>query len=151
MQQGAGLARPLFYRMTSSAKMQRSSPADKLRCLEVFSGNLASTRVCHCVEAHLLTFSERVHSCPLKRSDVNKHIRPAIVRLNEAKAFIDVEEFYRANSHSELLVACMKVRPGARAHARCIDFDGKSAGSADGAKTKFGNKIDNALLSSNSA
>ena len=46
---------------------------------------------------HALVSIERMHSCGLDRGDVHKRISRAVFRLDEAIAFVGIEEFYGAN------------------------------------------------------
>ena len=49
--------------------------------------------------ADLLAFVERAHACALHGADVHEHILRAIVRLNEAEAFLRIEELHSSGSH----------------------------------------------------
>ena len=48
------------------------------------------------VERDLLTFAKVPHPSAFKRSRVDEHVLAAVIRRNEAKAFLIVVEFYGA-------------------------------------------------------
>jgi len=62
----------------------------------------------HNLVADALALSERGHSGPLYRADVNEYIARAIGRRDEAKALLCVEKFNSTYRHRGLLVAVMK-------------------------------------------
>jgi hypothetical protein len=46
---------------------------------------------------------EIAHSGAFDRTDVNENILPAIIRLDEAEAFLAIEPLYRTLRHENLL------------------------------------------------
>jgi hypothetical protein len=67
------------------------------------SRRLAGSSVCDDIEFELLPLVEGAQAGTLDRTDVNEHILAAVVRLNEAKAFLVVEPLYRARTHENFL------------------------------------------------
>jgi hypothetical protein len=76
--------------------------------LDVGSGILAA--LAYNIIANLLTFAERGHPGSLHGSNVNEHILAAVIGLNEAEAFLRIEEFDGSDSHLGLLKKRMKTR-----------------------------------------
>src|SRR5690606_7875996 len=66
---------------------------------EIFSSALAVAAILDDVEAHLLAFVQGMHAGALDSGDVNKHIRAAIVRLNEAIALGGIEKLNNTGIH----------------------------------------------------
>jgi hypothetical protein len=64
---------------------------------------LAGSSVCDDFEFELLSLVEGAQAGTLDRADVNEHILAAVVRLNEAKAFLAVEPLYSARTHEKFL------------------------------------------------
>src|SRR6476646_10309896 len=54
-------------------------------------------------KADLLAFVQRAHSCTLDRGDVHEDVLRAIVRLNEAEAFLGIEKFHSSDRHQVFL------------------------------------------------
>jgi hypothetical protein len=73
------------------------------RGLEIGCGGLAAPPVGLNVESEFLTFDEAAHSGALYRRNMNEDIGAAAVLLNEAEAFLRVEELDSAGSHFGLL------------------------------------------------
>jgi hypothetical protein len=67
------------------------------------SRRLAGSSVCDHFEFELLPLVEGAQAGTLDRTDVNEHILAAVVRLNEAKAFLAVEPLYSARTHENFL------------------------------------------------
>jgi hypothetical protein len=65
------------------------------------NGSLAGAAVFLGLESHLLTFDKAAHASPFKGGRVNENVLAAIVRLNEAKAFLIVVELYGASVHGD--------------------------------------------------
>ena len=77
--------------------------ASALCRLDVADGGLAGAAVFLGVEGHLLALDEPTHSRALKRGGVDENVLAAIVRLNEAEAFLVVVEFHGARIHRSIL------------------------------------------------
>src|SRR6478736_1356062 len=60
--------------------------------LDVVDGNLAGTTVFRSVEGKLLAFAEAAYAGALESGGVDEHVLAAIVRLDEAEAFLIVVE-----------------------------------------------------------
>src|SRR5690606_16754992 len=66
---------------------------------EIVGGGLAGALVLDDLVIDLLTLIKAVEARALHRGNVHKHVRPALVRLNEAVALLPVEPFHSAGSH----------------------------------------------------
>jgi hypothetical protein len=75
----------------------------ELDFLKIVSSGLAGTAVLDNFKADLLAFDQAAHACALDSGDVHEHVRSAIFRLNKAKAFGGVEEFYGSYWHNDFL------------------------------------------------
>src|SRR5882724_8333153 len=73
---------------------------DLLLDLETVGGRLARALVGHHLVGNLLALVQAVQTGALNRADVNKYVRPAGGRLNEAEALLGVEPFHSTCSHS---------------------------------------------------
>jgi hypothetical protein len=60
---------------------------------QILSGRLAGPAVCDDVEGNLLTLAKAVHASTFDRADMNEDIF-AVLRLNEAEAFLAVKPLY---------------------------------------------------------
>jgi hypothetical protein len=69
--------------------------------LQIAGGLLTALR--HDFEADLLALHQRAHTGALHRGDVHEHILRAIVRLNEAEAFLGIEKLHSSDRHQEFL------------------------------------------------
>jgi len=67
--------------------------------LEVVRRGLASLSICNKVKSNLLSLVEAVETGALNGADVHEDILAAIVRLDEAKAFLAVEPLYGSLRH----------------------------------------------------
>jgi hypothetical protein len=65
--------------------------------LQIAGGLLAALR--DDFVADLLTFDQRAHASTLDRGDVHEHILRAVIRLDEAVAFLGIEELHSSGSH----------------------------------------------------
>src|SRR3954465_5379758 len=74
-----------------------------LRGLEGVDGDLAGAAVLGGVEGDLLALDETAQARALQRGGVDEHVLGAVVRLNEAEAFLVVVEFYGARNHRGVL------------------------------------------------
>jgi hypothetical protein len=99
-----------------------------LHRLDVAHGDLAGTAVFLGIEGDFLTFDQAAHSGALERGSVDEHVLAAIIRLNEAKAFLIVVELYGALIHGEILslieVHLSPRRATARPEARVDVWEG---------------------------
>lgn len=66
---------------------------------ELVRGRLAGALVCDQFIAETLAFGQRVHARALGGADVNEHIGPAILRLDEAEALGRIEPLNGPNFH----------------------------------------------------
>jgi hypothetical protein len=57
----------------------------------------------HDFKADLLAFHQRTHSSAFHCGDVDEHIFRAIVRLNEAVAFLGIKKLHSSDRHQEFL------------------------------------------------
>jgi len=78
-------------------RLQLSAPA--LCRLDVADGGLAGAAIFLRVEGDLLALDQPTHSGALKRGGMDENVFAAIVRLNEAEAFLIVVEFHSARIH----------------------------------------------------
>src|SRR5918998_2882660 len=85
-----------------------------LRGLDRADRDLAAARIVLRVELHLLALAQAADAGALERSGVDEHVLLAIVRLNEAEAFLVVIELYGARNHGISFVEGMHVGFGAR-------------------------------------
>src|ERR1700723_1979496 len=67
--------------------------------LQVVRRGLASLSICDEVKSNLLSLVQAVESGALNGADVHEDILAAIVRLDEAKAFLAVEPLYGSLRH----------------------------------------------------
>ena len=67
--------------------------------LQIFSARLSAPRVSFSLEGYVLPFGQPMKARTLDRANVNKHIRPTIVRLNKAEAFLAVEPLHNTRCH----------------------------------------------------
>ena len=67
--------------------------------LQIIRRGLASLSVCDQVKSNFLSLVEAVETGALNGADVHEHILAAIVRLDEAKAFLAVEPLYGSLRH----------------------------------------------------
>jgi hypothetical protein len=73
------------------------------RRLDRADGNLAAAAVLLRIERDLLALHQPAHSGALQRGRVNEDVLAAVVRLNEAEAFLVVVELYGAGNHMDIL------------------------------------------------
>ena len=66
---------------------------------QIVGRRLARAAICDDFVADLLTFTQRSKSGALNGADVHEDILAAIVRLDEAKAFLAVEPLYGSLRH----------------------------------------------------
>src|SRR5262249_1191412 len=59
----------------------------------------SAPRISLSLEGYLLPFGQPMKARTLDRTNVNKHIRPTIVRLNKAEAFLAVEPLHNTRCH----------------------------------------------------
>jgi hypothetical protein len=70
---------------------------------QVLRRGLSRPSIGHDFERNLLSFIKAIHAGALNRADVHKHVLAAIIRLNEAEAFLAVEPFHGSLHHVSLL------------------------------------------------
>src|SRR5215210_4291398 len=80
-----------------------TAPSRFLSALDVVDGDLAGAAVLGGVESHLLAFGEAAHAGALERRRMDEHVLAAVVRLDEAEAFLIVVEFHGARGHGVVL------------------------------------------------
>lgn len=105
----------------------RSLPGEQslvtLGRLDVADRNLTGAAIFLGIEGDLLAFDQSTHSGALERGGVDEHILAAVIRLNEAKAFLIVVELHGARIHKNIL-SLMHVNPrpaNARLEVRFVD------------------------------
>lgn len=76
--------------------------AGNLSGLDVVDGGLARAAIFLGVEGNLLTLVEAADAGAFQRGRVDEHVLAAIVRLNEAEAFLTVVELYGAGFHKKI-------------------------------------------------
>jgi hypothetical protein len=67
--------------------------------LDGADGDLAGLTVFLGIEGDLLTLGKAAHASALESGGVYEHILAAVIRLNEAEAFLIVVELYGARNH----------------------------------------------------
>ena len=75
----------------------------RLEGLELRRGHFARALVLLELEAHALAFVEAGEASTLDSRDVDEHVRAAMLRLDEAEAFLLVEPFNSTGSHVDLV------------------------------------------------
>src|ERR1700730_158073 len=68
-------------------------------CLKVFGRFLAVLRAAHDFERDFLTLVQRVETRAFDGADMDEHILAAVIRLNEAVAFLRIKPLYGALAH----------------------------------------------------
>ena len=68
--------------------------------LDVADGDLAGAAFFLGIEGDLLAFDQPAHSGALERSCVDENVLAAVVRLNEAEAFLSVEPLHGSLRHA---------------------------------------------------
>jgi len=63
------------------------------------------------VESDLLSLVERTHASAFDRTDVHEDILAAIIRLDEAEAFLVIEELHGSSRHITVLSGTCVMRP----------------------------------------
>src|SRR6516162_8610679 len=79
--------------------------------LQIFSARLSAPRISLSLEGYLLPFGQPMKARTLDRANVNKHVRPTIVRLNKAEAFLAVEPLHNTRSHFRLQCSLIRLLP----------------------------------------
>src|SRR5215207_4625524 len=82
-----------------------SAQRPTLRGLDVGDGDLAGAAVLGSVEGDLLALNKPAQPGALERSRMDEHVLAAVVRLDEAEAFLIVVEFHGARIHRVVLFA----------------------------------------------
>ena len=77
--------------------------APALQGLDLRGGHLARALVFFHLEADALAFLKAGETRALNGGDVDEHVRAALLRLDEAEAFLLVEPLYGAGSHVDLV------------------------------------------------
>jgi hypothetical protein len=86
-ERAAGISRRLFHQQAKSDSAQ------------ILSRGLARLSISNNVEGDLLSFVKAVHPGTLDRTDVHEDILAAIIRLDEAEAFLAVEPLHDSLRH----------------------------------------------------
>src|SRR5438105_2537478 len=97
--------------------------------------DLAAARIVRGVEGHLLAFMQVVDAGALERGGMNKHILLAVIRRDEAEAFLSVVELDDARNHEmSFRFRCARIQlhisrvwlglgtRASRASSRFVDF-----------------------------
>jgi hypothetical protein len=71
--------------------------------LDIADSDLAGAAVFLGIERHLLAFDQPAHAGALERSCVDENVFAAVVRLNEAEAFLVIVELHGARIHQDIL------------------------------------------------
>src|SRR5580698_4470751 len=90
--------------------------------LQIIRRGLASLSVCDQVKSNFLSLVEAVESGALNGADVNEHILAAIVRLDEAKAFLAVEPLYGSLRHENFFQVRVRIGPLSRSRLGMIEI-----------------------------
>jgi hypothetical protein len=100
------LRRFLIVAAYETAKLAVSFRHSLALCrLDGAHGDLAGATVFLGIERDLLTLNQPTHSGAFERGGVNENILAAVIRLNEAEAFLVVVELHGARSHQSILFA----------------------------------------------
>src|SRR3954470_21359226 len=113
-------SRPTGERLRKQNGVGRLSRAGHptLRGLDGVDGDLAGAAVLGGVEGDLLALDEAAQARALQRGGVDEHVLGAVVRLDEAEAFLVVVEFHGARNHRGVLFAGGARKPKARKRGR---------------------------------
>src|SRR6266478_4877269 len=87
MKEPPGISRRLFHQQAKSDSAQ------------ILSRGLARLSISNNVEGDLLSFVEPRHSGSFDRADVHEDILAAVIRLDEAEAFLAVEPLHDSLRH----------------------------------------------------
>src|SRR5579862_1193410 len=97
-----------------------------LRHRDIADGDLAGAAVFLRIEGDLLALGQATQSGALERSRMNEDVLAAVIRLNEAEAFLVVVKFYGTRCHGDILLLDeVHVSPRcafARLGARLVEF-----------------------------
>jgi hypothetical protein len=70
---------------------------------QIVGRGLARPSIGYDLERDLLSLIEAMHSGAFDGADVHEHILAAVIRLNEAEAFLAIEPLYRSLRHMTFL------------------------------------------------
>jgi len=76
--------------------------------LQIFSARLSAPRIGLLLEGYLLPFGQSMKARTFDCADVDKYVRPTVVRLNKAIAFLAVEKLHNTRCHFGL--QCLRNR-----------------------------------------
>ena len=82
---------------------------------QIIGRRLAGPSIRYDLIRDLLSLVETVHPGALDGADVHENILAAVIRLDEAKAFLAVEPLYGSLRHETFLSGTCLVRPRSRA------------------------------------
>jgi hypothetical protein len=86
---------------------------------QVFSARLSSLWISLLLEGYLLPFSQSMKARTFDCADVDKYVRPTVVRPNKAKAFLAVEKLHNTRCHFRL--QCLRNRLLPTQHVSTFD------------------------------
>ena len=75
--------------------------------LKIARRGLTGTPVRLNLEGDLLAFDEAAQTGSFERADMDEHVLPAVIRLNEAIALLTIIPFYDTHIHGEVLSLAM--------------------------------------------
>ncbi len=78
---------------------QSSRPVVRSGEFDGTNRDLTAARIASCIVPHLLTFTQAADAGVFQRGDMDENILFAMVRLNEAEAFLIVVEFHCTRIH----------------------------------------------------
>ena len=70
-----------------------------LGCLDIADGDLAGAAVFLGIESDFLAFDQSAHAGAFERGGMDENVLAAVVRLNEAEAFLVVVKLHGARIH----------------------------------------------------
>src|ERR1700704_4144187 len=100
-------------------RLQRAEQLERSADLKVFGRLLATIAYNFVLDG--LTLIKGSQACPLDGGNVNEHILPAALRLNESVSFGRVEPFHGSCSHHPLLAFSAGQVVGAMPRGACGD------------------------------
>jgi hypothetical protein len=101
-----------------------------LRRLDGAHGDLAGPAVFLGIERDLLALDQPAHSSALERGSVNEDVLAAVIRLNEAKAFLVVIELHGARIHGDIL-SLIEVHLNPRRAIACLELGSSMFGGSE--------------------
>src|SRR5437764_8681056 len=116
-----------------------SEEASRLCGLQIARRLLAALG--HDLVADLLAFHESAHAGALDRADVHEHVLAAVARLDEAKAFLRIEELHGTCGHHGLLALRLRNSDHASVAWSVIQFLGSWLGTVERERREADRKL----------